>query len=103
MSKEYDYKNAISEARARAATPEEHLWCIALAVGPDGGEMWQAADGTPVDIARHLTAVAEALKSLRDDERELLEADADIARVERRRRERVGPRGTTSTEGEPSP
>lgn len=50
-------------ARSRARTPKEHLWCIALAVGPDdhSRSMWEACDGTPVDITRHITELSEHL------------------------------------------
>jgi len=55
------------EARERGATLEEHLWCLALAIGPDDPSrgMWQAADGTPVDVQRHLSALADGLSEIR--------------------------------------
>jgi hypothetical protein len=67
---EPDYQASVDAARERAKsmTPVEHLWAIALAVGPDrvpGRGMWETADGTPVDISAHIVALAEHLRQSR--------------------------------------
>lgn len=79
------YAAAQAEARARGVTPEDHLWCLALAVGNDHAHdhlsMYEAGDGTPVDVARHATELASALEELRQ-RAETAEDERDRARKE---------------------
>jgi hypothetical protein len=70
------------QTRERGDTPEEHLWCLALAFGY--GE-WECCDGTPVDLARHVTAVQRAIE---DGRRQAMLRDQAVAVAEERTRER---------------
>ena len=45
-------------------TLEEHLWCVAAAVGPCPDD-WECGDGSPVDLAGHLSALADGLAAQR--------------------------------------
>lgn len=55
-----NYEVEAARKRAReCTTPEEHLWCLALAIGPDDPEACRSRG--PIDVAAHVTALGEWL------------------------------------------